>query len=71
MKVQSTAIQVKPLEILGNRVFIRKNIIKVEKTVEEATFAGWEYDETKLTIDEYLSSFEIMGQQLTSILLEA
>lgn len=70
MKVQSTAIQVKPLEVLGDKVFIRKNITRIDKTQEEQEFHGWEYEETEMAINEYLSGFEIMGQQLTGLLLE-
>jgi len=62
-------IEVKPIEVLQNKVYIHKNIVRVDEDGEEG-FHGWEYDETVLPVEQYLSVIEVMGQQITNLLLE-
>lgn len=69
MKIQSTAIEVKPVEVLGDKVYIRKNIVRIDNDGEEG-FHGWEYDETVLPLEQYLSAIETIGQQVTNLMLE-
>lgn len=69
MKIQSTAIEVKPIEVLQDKVYIRKNIVKIDEDGEEG-FHGWEYDETVLSLEQYLSAIETIGQQVTNLMLE-
>ena len=69
MKVQSSALTVKSIEVLGGNVYIRKNIVRIDNDGEEG-FHGWEYDETVLPLDQYLSAIETIGQQVTNIMLE-
>lgn len=69
MKIQSTAIEVKPIEVLGGNVYIRKNIVRIDKEGEEG-FHGWEYDETVVPLEQYLSAIEVIGQQITNLMLE-
>ena len=66
MKIQSTAIEVKPIEVRNDKVYIRKNIVRID----EEDFHGWEYDETVLPLEQYLSAIEVMGQQITNLMLE-
>ena len=66
MKVRGTMKTVKPLEIVGDNVCVRKNIIKVE----DEEFSGWEYDEESISLEEYLQTIEVLGQQVTNILLK-
>ena len=69
MKVRGTMIEVKPIEVLQNKVYIHKNIVRVDEDGEEG-FHGWEYDKTVLPVEQYLSVIEVMGQQITNLLLE-
>jgi hypothetical protein len=69
MNIKSTAIEVKPVEVLGDKVYIRKNIVRIDKDGEEC-FHGWEYDETVLLLEQYLSAIETIGQQVTNLMLE-
>lgn|GEM_PF-4623166 len=69
MKVRGTMIELKPIEVLQDKVYIRKNIVRVDEESEEG-FHGWEYDETIVPFNEYLSIIEAMGQQITNIMLE-
>lgn len=61
--------EVKPIEVLQDKVYIRKNIVRVDEEGEEG-FHGWEYDEIIVPLEEYLSTIEVMGQQITNIMLE-
>ena len=69
MNIKSTAIEVKPVEVLGDKVYIRKNIVRIDNDGEEG-FHGWEYDETVLSLEQYLSAIETIGQQVTNLMLE-
>lgn len=69
MKVQSSALTVKSIEVLGGNVYIRKNIVRIDNDDDEG-FHGWEYDETVLPLEQYLSTIEVMGQQITNLMLE-
>lgn len=69
MTVRGTMIKVKPIEVLQDKVYIRKNIVKIDEDGEEG-FHGWEYEETDLSVEQYLSAIEVMGQQITNLLLE-
>lgn len=69
MKIQSTAIEVKPIEVLGGNVYIRKNIVRIDDDGDEG-FHGWEYDETVVPLEQYLSAIEVIGQQITNLMLE-
>lgn len=69
MKVRGTMTEVKPIEVLQDKVYIRKNIVRVDEEGEEG-FHGWEYDEIIVPLEEYLSTIEVMGQQITNIMLE-
>ena len=55
MKVQGSQEMVKPIEILGNKVLFRTNIERVVKDDESGTREYWEYDEEKISKDEYIS----------------
>ena len=66
MKIQSTAIEVKPIEVRNDKVYIRKNIVRID----EKDFHGWEYDETEIPLEQYLSAIEVIGQQITNLMLE-
>lgn len=70
MKIQSTASDVKAVEVKNQTVYIRKNIVRVERQEEENVFSGWEYDETQMPLEDYLQAVEGMGQQLTALMLE-
>lgn len=69
MKVNGTMIEVKSIEVLQDKVYIHKNIVRIDEDGEEG-FHGWEYDETVLSLEQYLSAIEIIGQQVTNIMLE-
>ena len=69
MKVKGTMIEVKPIEVLQDKVYIHKNIVRIDEDGEEG-FHGWEYDETVLSVEQYLSTIEVIGQQITNLLLE-
>ncbi|MDI9500366.1 MAG: hypothetical protein QM236_06030 [Bacillota bacterium] len=69
MKVQSSAVEIKPIEILQDKVYIRKNITWVDQEGDEG-FHGWEYDEIVLSLEQYLSAIETIGQQVTNLMLE-
>jgi hypothetical protein len=69
MKVKGTMIEVKPIEVLQDKVYIHKNIVRIDEDGEEG-FHGWEYDETVLSVEQYLSAIEVIGQQITNLLLE-
>jgi len=69
MKVQSSALTVKPIEVLGGNVYIRKNIVRIDNDGDEG-FHGWEYDETVLPLEQYLSMIQVMGQQITNLMQE-
>ena len=69
MKVQSSALTVKSIEVLGGNVYIRKNIVRIDNDGDEG-FHGWEYDETVLSLEQYLSAIETIGQQVTNLMLE-
>jgi len=69
MNIKSTAIEVKPVEVLGGNVYIRKNIVRIDNDGEEG-FHGWEYDETVLPLEQYLSAIETIGRQVTNLMLE-
>jgi hypothetical protein len=62
-------IKVKPIEVLQDKVYIRKNIVKIDEDGEEG-FNGWEYEETALPVEQYLSAVEVIGMQITNLLLE-
>ena len=66
MKIQSTAIEVKPMEVRNDKVYIRKNIVRID----EEDFHGWEYDETEMPLEQYLSAIKVIGQQMTNLMLE-
>ena len=68
MKVKGTMIEVKPIEVLQDKVYIHKNIVRIDEMGEEG-FHGWEYDETELPLEEYISSIEVLGQQVTDLML--
>ena len=70
MKIQSTAKEIKPIEVLNGIVYIRKNIERIERADEENTFVGFEYDETQIPLEEYLQAVEGIGQQVTALMLE-
>ena len=70
MKVQSTALKIKSVEVLSGVVYIRKNIERIERTDEENAFVGFEYDETQIPLEEYLQAVEGIGQQVTALMLE-
>ena len=70
MKVQSTAKEIKPIEVLNGIVYIRKNIERIERTDEENAFVGFEYDETQMPLEDYLQAVEGIGQQVTALMLE-
>ena len=70
MKIQSTAKEIKPIEVLNGIVYIRKNIERIERTDEENAFVGFEYDETKMPLEDYLQAVESIGQQVTALMLE-
>ena len=68
MIIRGTMVAVKPVEVLNSKVYIRKNIIKIDESGEEG-FHGWEYDETELPLEKYISSIEFLGQQVTNLML--
>ena len=70
MKIQSSALEIKTIEVLNGVVYIRKNIECIERTGEENAFIGWEYDETKMPLEDYLQAVEGIGQQVTALMLE-
>jgi hypothetical protein len=69
MKIQSSAIEIKPIEVCNDKVYIRKNITWVDREGEEG-FHGWEYDETEMPLEQYLSAIKVIGQQMTNLMLE-
>lgn len=69
-KIRGTMETVKPIEVLIDKVYIRKNIIRIDESDGENDFHGWEYEETEIPLELYLSGTEVMGRQITSIMLE-
>ena len=53
MKIQSTAKEIKPLEILANKVYLRTNIERIITEDREKSFDGWEYNEEQISIADY------------------
>lgn len=71
-KIRSTANEIKPIEILGDKVYTRKNIMHIQEndSENEKGFTGWEYDESIVSVDEFLSIVSAMGQQITNLMME-
>ena len=55
MMIHSTAIEIKPIEQIGNKIYIRTDIQWVEE-IDEITgdkYYFWKYDEISMPIEEY------------------
>ena len=65
-KVQGSQEQVLSVEILGDRVLVRTNIVVAVKE----NFKGWEYDEVEYTKDEYISLIAEQNNRTNNKLLE-
>lgn len=70
IKVQSTEKTVKQIEVLQDRVYIRKNIIRIEKVIDGDMFSEWEYYETWIPLSEYVGYIETLGMEITDRELE-
>ena len=66
-KVQGSQESVQNVEILGDRVLVRSNIV----AVDTETFKGWTYDEVEYTKDEYISYMGEDKQALSNDLQKA
>ena len=66
MKVQGTQETVKPIEILGDKVLIHTNIQRVTKETEFGTEEMWEYDEERISKNEYIE--RLKEDNVTSML---
>ncbi|MCK9267857.1 MAG: hypothetical protein M0P14_03975 [Alkaliphilus sp.] len=65
-RIKGTQEQVKPVEVIKNKVYMRRNIVRTEEEGDEG-FSGWEYDEIEVPIAEYMSYMELLGQQNTDL----
>ena len=63
MKVRSS-VRPQAVEFIGNLVLVASNIQEYEEEVGDRTLAGYEYDCTKYTKDEYLA---MQAAQITSL----
>lgn len=68
MRIRGTQAEVKPVEIISDKVYLHSNITRIEETGEDG-FIGWEYDETELPLEQYVSSIEVLGKQITNLML--
>jgi hypothetical protein len=68
VRVRGTMAEVKQIEILQDKIYIRKNIERIDESVEDG-FCGWEYDEVAMPLEQYLSTIEVLGRQITSLML--
>ena len=56
-------------------MYVRSNITKIdeEDTEDRPGFHGWEYDETQMTIPEYIlqqqNTITNLGQQVTNLII--
>ena len=66
MKVQST-IKPDKIDILGERVLIRSNIVETEKIEENGTQVIFEYDEVVFTKDEYIKMMSIKDSETEEV----
>lgn len=62
MIVKGSQEQVLNVEILGDRVLVRSNII----SINTENFKGWEYDEVEYTKDEYIIKMDTENKSLNS-----
>lgn len=65
--VKGSQESVQNVEILGDRVLVRSNII----AVNTGNFKGWTYDEVEYTKDEYISYMGEEKQALSNDLQKA
>lgn len=63
MKVRSS-VRPQAVEFIGNLVLVASNIQEYEEEVGDRTLAGYEYDCTEYTKDEYLA---IQAAQIASL----
>lgn len=61
--VRGTQIEAKPIEVIGNKVYIKTDI----KRIETEDFSGWEYEEIEMTIEEYFITLKERALQTEQI----
>ena len=68
MKVRGTQLDVKSVEQLDTKVFVRTNVVRIDEPDTEMNpgFHGWEYDEVELTVSEYQALQAQTVESLTS-----
>lgn len=70
IKVRGTMKEVKIKEILNDKIYLRRNIVKVNENSTENDFHGWEFEEAEMLLDEYISQMDLLGQQNTDLELK-
>lgn len=69
--VRSNNLTVETVEMVGNKVRIRSNIIAVNEVSEEdADFTGWQYDEVVYSKDEYMQLLSTENAQLSQLVAD-
>ena len=58
MKVQGSQKEVKPIEILGDKVLIHTNIERISRETDSGVEELWQYDEERITKNEYIERLE-------------
>lgn len=66
MTVRGTMLEVRPYEIIGEKVYVRKNIKRIDEDKDDG-FHGWEYDESEISLEEYAEYIEVLGQYNTDL----
>ena len=54
-RIQSTVIEIKPLEFIGEKVYIRTNIERIVKSEQEEY---WEYNEIEVNATKYFEQIK-------------
>ena len=62
-KVRGTMLEVKPIDVDVDTVYVRTNIIRIETP----DFTGWEYDETQYKKDDYIAKIADEKEELTGV----
>ena len=62
-KVRGTMLEVKPIDVGVDTVYVRANIIRIETP----DFTGWEYDETQYKKDDYIAKIADEKEELTGV----
>ena len=69
MRIRGTMLEIMPVEVIGDKVYLRKGIVRIEEEGDEigGGFVGWEYDEDIVLLSEYMAYMELLGQQNTDL----